>query len=284
MRRPDPALVPILLANALGGSRWAAHEAGEGGPSGLGSGGVLHPGGEAHEVDRGCGDEVLQACLGRADVARATQAHGAHPSREGALDAGAPAAVGAERRLRLARPGRHEGLVLVAWARREQPTGSAPRSRGLDGHALSVRLEKRMRITVRPRSCSSLQLRLVCPSGQVATRRSQSRAKSSRTKAPRVAPLPLVVPRSRADQGCAVIAEAGHELVGVEVAGTGGVTAGQEILLSQRRVDGSQGGAVPDGRWGRRDVGDEGRAPVVAGLREVDLVADPCGRRALLGP
>ena len=187
-RMSDPALVRILLANASSGGCGAAHEAGECGAPGSSHRGVLHPGGEAHEVDRGRGDEMLKMRFGHADVARATQTHGAHAQGQRALDAGAPPPVGDERRLMHTRSRRALG-VSCSLRGRGVRIRRAPRvQRGLDGHALHCVVEKRMRIVVRPRSRSSLQLRLSWPSGQVATRRSQSRAKSSSMNAPLVRP------------------------------------------------------------------------------------------------
>lgn len=94
--------------------------------------------------------------------------------------------------------------------------------------------------------------------------------------------LLLVVLQHRSGQGDVVITRGGHEAVGVDIGGVDEMACRQQVLRRQRRVQRVEHRPVHDRGRCRRDVDDQRWLGVVAGLGQVDLVADPCGR-ALLG-
>src|SRR5689334_6541017 len=113
---------PIPLANS-GGERGEARDAGGGARD------RVEPGAETAEVDRGGGRHVLQVGLGQAAVAAAAQAEGAHPLRDGTLDAGPP---GVDTTPRLGRelPARRPERLVLGPGWQLQVAGPGARARG----------------------------------------------------------------------------------------------------------------------------------------------------------
>src|SRR5690348_4841475 len=100
------------LVDTVGEVGSSRREGGEAGGAGGGARGRPEPGGEALEVDRGRGGDVLQVGPGQPAVAAAAQPERAHALRDRALDPGPPR-VGAPALLRREpAPGGPERLVL----------------------------------------------------------------------------------------------------------------------------------------------------------------------------
>src|SRR5215207_7070802 len=71
------------------GGQYLRHQLGEGRAPSLGAGEVREPFAQAQEVDAGGREDMAEVRARLADVARAPEAAGADPARQGALDPGA---------------------------------------------------------------------------------------------------------------------------------------------------------------------------------------------------
>ncbi|SQD94650.1 hypothetical protein FMEAI12_2700006 [Parafrankia sp. Ea1.12] len=244
--------------------------------SGSSGRGVGPPAVEADEVDRGRGEDVGEMVLGQAVVAGVADTGGGGGLVHGSLDAGPEVVALLPRVGGLLGAEPFKQFVLVAGTQGELA------GRGRRGGAAGA---QRAGQAVHP---AEIDLQDGFPSGLLGSPGAAGGAvraggllsvpvdgEVGQVEGAGGAGLPGGVHSERADQFDAMLGRAGQEQLGGGVAGVDGVFGGQQTTAGEVGVHDRGRLLVGDGGGGGLHVGDHVWGVVVAGLGEVDLVADP---------
>ncbi len=88
-------------------------------------------------------------------------------------------------------------------------------------------------------------------------------------------PLMTIRPKGWADHVDLMLCLGGDQEVRIDIPAVQQVRAGEEITIGQVLLDGRSHDAIRCSRWGRQHLRNDRRLALVAGFREMDLVADP---------